>query len=77
MSRLRWKGLVRSEMDYDEEVYEKLVSNFHCQLIDSFIVGDDGILSLKQLGYVRNFHNIGGIINYLSEINDDANNKED
>ena len=35
MSRLRWKGLVRSEMDYDEEVYEKLVSNFEllCSII--------------------------------------------
>ena len=67
-----------SPSDKDATLFiEKLVSNFHCQLIDSFIVGDDGILSLKQLGYVRNFHNIGGIINYLSEINDDANNKED
>lgn len=48
---------------------ENLVLNFHCKLIDSFVVGDDGILSLKQLGYVRTFHNIGGIINYLSDIN--------
>ena len=46
-----------------------LVKNFHCQLIDSFVLGVDGILSLKQLGFVRKFHDVAGIVNYLADIN--------
>lgn len=56
---------------------ENMVGNFKCKLIDSFIIGVDGILSLKQLAFVRTFHNIGGIVNYLADINNDEHKKNE
>ena len=53
----------------DADAMERIIAtaeNFDIKFIDSFIVGLDGILSHRQLGYVRRFHNVGDIMNYIS-----------
>ena len=47
------------------EYIEELIKNIDCQFFDSFIIGQDGIYSEKQNGYVRIFESVDNIINYI------------
>lgn len=43
---------------------EELIAHLDCKLLDSFIVGKDGIYSEKQDAFVRCFENIENILNF-------------
>ncbi|MGN1201638.1 MAG: JAB domain-containing protein [Candidatus Caccovivens sp.] len=52
-----------SKDDHDAVVYiESLIENFECQLLDSFIVGQDGIYSEKQDAFLRHFDEVENIL---------------
>lgn len=53
-----------------------LAKNLDCHVINSFIVGADGIYSQTQFAFVRYFHNVGGIVNSLAKINSTEKNDE-
>lgn len=57
-----------SKDDGDAVVYiETLINSLPCTLIDSLIVGIDGIYSEKQGGFLRHFKSVGNIINFIGE----------
>lgn len=52
--------------DNDAVVYiEELIKNFNCKFLDSFILGNDGIYSEKQEGFVRHFDSLDNIIDFF------------
>lgn len=44
---------------------DNLIANFDCKLINSFVVGDDGIYSERDNSFVRRFADIDNIIDFL------------
>jgi len=56
-----------SKDDSDAFLYiEDLIKNVHCSLIDSLVVGNDGIYSEKKDGFVRRFETLDNIISFIS-----------
>ena len=54
--------------DHDAVLYiEQLLKNLDCKLIDSFIVGKDGIYSEKQSSYARIFATTDQITNIANQ----------
>lgn len=47
---------------------ESLISNFDCKLLDSFILGNDGIYSEKQECFLRYFDSTNNIINFFESL---------
>ena len=49
---------------------EKLIENLSCKLVDSFVVGDDGIYSEKHSGFVRKFADVDLLVDVLNTQSD-------
>lgn len=59
---------IASPNDEQAVVYiEELIKNHNCKLLDSFVIGVDGIYSEKQRAFVRRFESIEHIINFQKQ----------